>query len=89
VEVDMAPDHGGANPVGRHYATGAGKFERAVENRAYLHMLLLEKEPGFVSAVELAISLVDRELSGEIRGACAPSDLRDRLELQVSQAVAA
>jgi hypothetical protein len=84
----MAPDHDGANPAGRHRGT-AGSLERAAENRAYLHTLLLEREPGFAAAVELAITLVDRELSGEIREACAASDIRNRLELQVSQAVAA
>jgi hypothetical protein len=43
--------------------TSTGKLERAVENRAYLHVLLLEKEPGFLAALELAMNRVDRELS--------------------------
>jgi hypothetical protein len=52
-------------PVRRHYASRTGKLERAAENRAYLHVLLLEKEPRFLAALELAVNLVDAELSGE------------------------
>ena len=51
----------------RHYVTRTGKLERAAENRAYLHVLLLEKEPGFLAALELAVNLVDAELSAERR----------------------
>jgi hypothetical protein len=40
------------------------KMERAMENTAYLHMLLLKNEPGFFAALELAVNRVDRELSG-------------------------
>jgi hypothetical protein len=54
-------------PVRRHYVTRTGKLERAVENRAYLHVMLLEKEPGFLAALELAMDRVDRELSCEGR----------------------
>ena len=35
-----------------------------MENTAYLHMLLLKNEPGFLAALELAVNRVDRELSG-------------------------
>ena len=50
-------------PLRRHYPNRTGKLERAAENRAYLHVLLLEKEPGFLAALELAVNLVDAELS--------------------------
>jgi len=71
----------------RPYGTGIRKLERAAENRAYLHMLLLEKEPGFVAALELAMNLIDREMRDESLPDCYPADLRDRLDLAVRQAV--
>jgi hypothetical protein len=64
-----------------------GKLERAAENRAYLHVLLLEKEPDFLAALELAINLVDRELSDQKREARTASECRERLDLLVRQAV--
>ena len=36
-----------------------------MQNSAYLRMLLLEKEPAFLAALELAVSRVDSELSGD------------------------
>lgn len=60
----------------RHYMAGTRRLERAVENRAYLHTLLLEKEPGFLVALELAMTLVDCELSDGTREACTASALR-------------
>jgi hypothetical protein len=72
----------------RHlFRTGTGKLERAAENRAYLHVLLLEKEPGFLAALELAINIVDRELSDERREALTVSECRDLLDLRVREAV--
>ena len=59
----------------RHCATRNAKLERAAENRAYLHVLLLEKEPGFLAALELAMNRVDRELSGGGREVLAASAL--------------
>jgi hypothetical protein len=47
-------------------------------------MLLLEKEPGFVAALELAMNLVDSELSGGRREACSPAEFRGRLGVLVS-----
>ena len=67
----------------RHYVTRTGKLEQAVENRAYLHVLLLEKEPGFLAALELAMNRVGRELSCEGRG-----DLDVRELLSASELVA-
>jgi hypothetical protein len=39
------------------------KVERAMGNTAYLRMLLLKNEPGFLEALELAVNRVDRELA--------------------------
>jgi hypothetical protein len=52
------------SPAGRMVVTDTKKIKRAMENTAYLHMLLLEKDPGFLEALELAVNRVDRELSG-------------------------
>jgi hypothetical protein len=41
-------------------------MEQAMENTAYLHTLLLEKEPAFLAVLELAVSRVDRELGGDM-----------------------
>jgi hypothetical protein len=70
-----------------HHVADTGKLERAAENRAYLHVLLLEKEPGFLAALELAINLVDRELAGDRRETPAAAECRSRLDLLVRQAV--
>lgn len=37
----------------------------ATANGEHLRRLLREKDPGFFAALELAVELVDRELSGE------------------------
>jgi hypothetical protein len=76
------------NPAGRrrHYATAIRKLERAAGNRAYLHVLLLEKEPEFVAALELATNLIDRELSDERPQACTAAELRKRLASYVLSA---
>jgi hypothetical protein len=71
----------------RRYSTVTRKLERAAENRAYLHVLLLEKEPGFLAALERAIYLVDRELSGDRRETPGVTDWRTLLALRVRQAV--
>jgi hypothetical protein len=42
-------------------------------------MLLLEKEPGFVAALELAVNVIDGELSDEGPQARTTAELRDRL----------
>lgn len=36
-----------------------------MENSAYLNMLLLEREPGFLATLELAMSRVEHDLSGD------------------------
>lgn len=70
----------------RHYVIRTGKLERAVENRAYLHVLLLEKEPGFLAALELAMNRVDRELSCEGREDLDVRELLYASELLVAHA---
>lgn len=52
------------SPARRMVVADTKKMERAMENTAYLHMLLLKNEPGFLEALELAVNRVDRELSG-------------------------
>lgn len=37
----------------------------ATANSEHLHMLLREKDPGFLAVLELAVNRVDRELSCE------------------------
>lgn len=37
----------------------------ATANSEHLYMLLREKDPGFLAALELAVNRVDRELHGE------------------------
>lgn len=61
---DVRASHARVSPAGRMVVTDAKKTARAMENIAYLHMLLLEKEPGFLAALELAVNRIDRELSG-------------------------
>ena len=38
---------------------------QATASSEHLHMLLREKDPGFLAVLELAVDRVDRELSGE------------------------
>ena len=52
------------SPARRMVVADTKRMERAMENIAYLHMLLLKNEPGFFAALELAVNRVDRELSG-------------------------
>jgi hypothetical protein len=63
------------------------RVDQAVENRAFLHRLLREKEPEFLGALELATALVDAELSAESPDRCTASALRSRLDLRLQQAV--
>jgi hypothetical protein len=42
-------------------------MEQAMENTAYLHKLLAEKEPTFLAVLQVAASQVDRELCSDRR----------------------